>query len=108
LTDQDQTAAGRLDLAASAIQLDRVILAVNSAVVSEPDERDRSITPQVAESNVVALVVGQDNIVQIVGPGQSADVRHAPKLTARQTACVRDTGSRSASPRSRERYFRAP
>jgi hypothetical protein len=37
LADQSETRAGRLELLASALQLDRVLLAENSAVVAQPD-----------------------------------------------------------------------
>ena len=41
LSDQHETDAGRLELTPGAIQLDRVILAENSPVVPQPDERGR-------------------------------------------------------------------
>ena len=62
LSDQHKTDAGRLELTPGAIQLDRVVLAEDSPVMPEEDEGGRALAPQVAKPDVVALVVGQDNI----------------------------------------------
>jgi hypothetical protein len=58
LADQDEPQAGRLEALASAVQLDGVILAVNSAVVAKPHECDRAVGPEVAEPDVVAVLIG--------------------------------------------------
>jgi hypothetical protein len=57
LADQDDPRAGRLELLPGAIQLDRVSLAINSAVVTEPHQRDRLLRPEVAEPHLVAVLV---------------------------------------------------
>ena len=67
LADQGETRAGRLELLASALQLDRVLLAENSAVVAQPDQRYRALPPQIAETDVVAIVVGQHDVFEGVG-----------------------------------------
>ena len=72
LSDQDETDAGCLELTPGAIQLDRVILAEDSPVVPEPDERRRALVPQVAETDVVAIVVGQDDVRELVRAGRGA------------------------------------
>jgi len=68
LADQDQSRAGLLEVTAGAVQLDRVILTVDSPVVAEPDERGRAVAPQVAQAHVVALLVRQDDVCQHVCP----------------------------------------
>ena len=68
LADQRQRRAERLELLASAMQLHRVCLAINSAVVAQPDERRGTVAPQIAEANVVAVVVGQDDVRKLVRP----------------------------------------
>jgi hypothetical protein len=57
LPDQDDPRAGRLELLPGAIQLDRVSLAINSAVVTEPHQRDRLLRPEVSEPHLVAVLV---------------------------------------------------
>jgi hypothetical protein len=67
LTDQNEPRAGRLELLPSAIQLDRVLLAENSAVVTQPYERRRSLPPEVSETHVIAVVVRQHDVGKGVG-----------------------------------------
>jgi hypothetical protein len=67
LADEDEPRAGRLKLLASAIQLERVLLAENSAVVAKPDERHRSVAPQIAQTDRIAVLVGQDDVRKAVG-----------------------------------------
>ena len=67
LADQHEAGACGLEITPGAIQLDRVILAEDSPVVAEPDERHRPLAPQVAETDVVGLVVGQDDLGEPVG-----------------------------------------
>lgn len=67
LSDQDKTDAGLLELTSGAIQLDRVILAEDSPVVPQPDERDRALAPQVAETDVMGVLVGQHYFSEPVG-----------------------------------------
>jgi hypothetical protein len=57
LADQDEATTRGLDLLTLAIQLDRVCLAINSAVVPEPDERRRAVAPEVTEPYVVPILV---------------------------------------------------
>jgi hypothetical protein len=68
LADQDERNAGGLEVGAGAVQLHRVVAAVSSAVVAEPDQGDGAVAPEVAEANAVALVVGKDDVGQRVGP----------------------------------------
>jgi hypothetical protein len=67
LADQNDARARRLELLASAIQLDRVLLAENSAVVAQPDQRYRVLAPQIPETDVVAVVVRQHDVYERVG-----------------------------------------
>jgi len=67
LADQSETRAGRLELLARALQLDRVLLAENSAVVAQPDQRYRALLPQIAETDVFAIVIGQHDVFEGVG-----------------------------------------
>jgi hypothetical protein len=67
LSNQRDTRPGRLELLASAFQLDRVLLAENSPVVAQPDQRYRALPPQIAEADVVAIVVGQHDVFEGVG-----------------------------------------
>jgi hypothetical protein len=48
------------------MQLHRVRAAVDSAVVAQPDERRGPVSPQVTETNIAALVVGQNDLRQRV------------------------------------------
>jgi hypothetical protein len=38
--------------------------------VPEPDEHDGAVAPQIAEADLVSVLVGQDNVRQPVGPGR--------------------------------------
>jgi hypothetical protein len=67
LTDQRERHAGRLELTACAVQLDRVSLAVDSAVVAQPYEYDRPLLPEIAEPDGVCVVVGQHQLGQHIG-----------------------------------------
>lgn len=67
LADQNEPRAGCLELLASAIQLDRVLLAENSAVVAKPDQRCRALPPQIAETDIIAVLVGQHDVQEGVG-----------------------------------------
>jgi hypothetical protein len=67
LADQSEARAGGLELLASALQLDRVLLAENSAVVAQPDQRYRVLPPQIAETDVVAIMVRQHDVFEGVG-----------------------------------------
>ena len=58
LPDQHEIHAGGLEITPGAIQLDRVILTEDSPVVAEPDERGRALAPQVAETDLVRVLVG--------------------------------------------------
>ena len=68
LTDQHELCPGGFELLLSAVQLDRVCLAINSAVVAQPDQCDRAITPKIAQPDVVAVLVRKDDVGQSVGP----------------------------------------
>jgi hypothetical protein len=46
------------------MQLHRVVAAVQSPVVAQPDERHSATGPQIAESHLDALVIEQDEIGQ--------------------------------------------
>ena len=67
LADQDEAEAGGLELLPVAVQLNRVLAAVDSAVVAEPDERDGALAPELAEPYVVPVVVEQDDVGERVG-----------------------------------------
>ncbi len=62
LPDQHDGRAVALQLLASAVQLDRVGAAVDSAVVAQPDQCHRSVLPQIAEADLIAVVVGQHDL----------------------------------------------
>lgn len=57
LTDQHDVRARCAKLLASAVQLDRVCLAIESAVMAQPDERRRAVLPEAGEPDVVAVLV---------------------------------------------------
>jgi acetoacetyl-CoA synthetase len=83
LADQHQWHAGRFELASGVVQLDRVSLTVDSAVVAEPDERRRAVLPEVTEADVVAVLVGKHDLGELVHAAQSTDDRYLgamPKL----------------------------
>jgi hypothetical protein len=44
-----------------------MLLAEDSAVVAEPDERDGALAPQVAEPHVVGLVIGKHDVGEPIG-----------------------------------------
>jgi hypothetical protein len=58
LADEEEPGAGRLKLLPSAVQLDRVVLAEDSAVVAKPDDRRRPVAPQITQADVIAVLVG--------------------------------------------------
>jgi hypothetical protein len=62
LSDQDQAPSCGVELIPGAVQLDGVSLAVNSTVVPQPHERNRAVTPEIAKSHLVAVVVGEDDV----------------------------------------------
>ena len=62
LADQDQVDAGRLELLTGAMQLHRVGLAIDSAVVAQPDQHRGAVAPQVAEPGLVAVLVGEHDV----------------------------------------------
>ena len=68
LADQDEGDAGGLEVRAGAMQLHRVVAAVHSAVVAQPDESDRAVAPQVAQPDLLAVVVQQHDVRQRVRP----------------------------------------
>jgi hypothetical protein len=43
-----------------------VLLAEDSAVVAQPDERDGTTAPQIAQAHVVAVLIGQDDVSEPV------------------------------------------
>jgi exopolyphosphatase/guanosine-5'-triphosphate,3'-diphosphate pyrophosphatase len=49
------------------MQLHRVVAAVRSAVVAEPDERHGTLRPQLAEPHLMAVVIEEDDLGQRVG-----------------------------------------
>ena len=67
LADQDEVGARRVELFPGAVQLDRVSLAINSAVVAQPDQRRRLLAPEVPQPDLVSVLVGQDDVGQGVG-----------------------------------------
>lgn len=68
LADQREPRAVRLDLVPGAIQLDRVCLAESSAVVAQPHQHGGLVAPQIPKTHIVAVLVGQDDVGQGVGP----------------------------------------
>ena len=67
LPDEDEAGARRLDLLPCAIQLDRVRLAIDSAVVAKPHERHGALAPELAEPHFVAVVIEQHQVRERVG-----------------------------------------
>ena len=67
LADQDEVGARLLELLPGAIQLDGVLLAKNSSVVPEEDERGRPLRPKLAEAYLVAILVWQHDLAELVG-----------------------------------------
>jgi acetoacetyl-CoA synthetase len=67
LADQDNRAAGLLELIPGAIQLDRVRAAIDSAVVAQPDQRHRALGPELAESHPIAVLIGQHDPRERIG-----------------------------------------
>jgi hypothetical protein len=57
LSNEDEPRAGGCDLILGAIQLDRVRAAIRSAVVPQPDERGRTLAPEVAKADISEIVV---------------------------------------------------
>ncbi len=76
LTDQDEAGVRSHELIPGAVQLDRVRLAIDSAVVAQPDQRRRALAPEIAQADRVAVVIGEDRIYEGVGG------RHLVKPTA--------------------------
>ena len=66
LTDQDEADACLLELLMGAMQLHRVVAAVHSPVVAQPDERDGTLPPQVAEANAVAVLIREDDVGELL------------------------------------------
>jgi hypothetical protein len=71
-SDENERGARRIEPLTSAVQLHRVVAAVQSAVVAQPDQDGRTIAPEVAQAPLVALVVGQHEIAQRLGGGALA------------------------------------
>ncbi len=67
LADQDQVGSRCLELIPGAVQLDRVRLAIDSAVVAQPDQRRRTVAPEISQADVVAVLVGKDGVCERVG-----------------------------------------
>lgn len=65
LSGQHEPRARGLELCA--VQLHRVVAAVRSAVVAQPDEHHGSVAPEVAETHVPAVEVLQDDLRECVG-----------------------------------------
>ena len=83
LADQHEPDAGGFEIAPGAIQLDRVILTEDSPVMPQPDECGGALAPQLAETDVVALVVRKDDLGESVGArrrGRFAGGHARPKL----------------------------
>jgi hypothetical protein len=74
LADQHEVRPGGLEFLTSVVQLDRVGLTINSAVMAEPDERSGALTPKVSEPHLVTFLVGQHDF------GEGVCV-HLPKPT---------------------------
>jgi hypothetical protein len=64
LANQDEVDPDLLEALPGVVQLDHVRAAERSAVVAEPDERGRLHAPEVAEANGLAVVVGQDDVLE--------------------------------------------
>ena len=79
LTDQDQVRACGLELLSGAVQLDRVRLAVNSAVVPEPDQRSRLVAPEILKPELSAVVIRQHDV------GEAGSVHVAGGYRARRS-----------------------
>jgi hypothetical protein len=76
LSDEHEAGAAGRELITRAVQLDRVSLAIDSAVVAKPHKHDRAVPPQVAQSGGSAVVVGQDDVGQ--GGGGVGSGAHFP------------------------------
>jgi hypothetical protein len=74
LADQHEIGPGGLELLTSTVQLDRVGLAINSAVMAEPNERGGALAPEVSQADLVTFLVGQHDF------GEGVCV-HLPKPT---------------------------
>ena len=75
LSDKHEVGPRGLELIPSAVQLDRVRLTVDSAVVAEPDERGRALAPEIAEADVTAVLIREN------GVGEALDGGHAMNRT---------------------------
>jgi hypothetical protein len=64
LAYQDEVGVRRLELTPGAIQLDRVRLAIDSAVVAQPDEGRRAVAPEVGQADLLAFLVGEDGVCE--------------------------------------------
>src|SRR5579864_305075 len=74
LADQDERGARRLELIPGAIQLDRVRLAIDSAVVAQPDEGRGAVAPEVAQADLVSVLVREDGVRERVGGRHSRNL----------------------------------
>jgi acetoacetyl-CoA synthetase len=83
LTDQHHVGAGGEELLTSTLQLQGVSAAIDSAIVAQPDERHRPLTPEIAETDVVAVVIGQDQVgdsLRDVHAAKSTDARYCSAM----------------------------
>src|SRR5947209_4503140 len=78
LADQGEGRAGVLELLLGAVQLDGVSLAVDSAVVAEPHEGGGALAPNVAETDVVAFVVRENDVGESCGAHLGRNLHHPP------------------------------
>lgn len=69
LADQHKPSAGGLEVLPGAVQLDRVRLAIDSAVVTQPDQGDGSVSPEISQADVIAILVGENDVPEGIGCG---------------------------------------
>jgi hypothetical protein len=66
LPDQHQVRAGGLELLTGVVQLDRVCLAVDSAVVAQPHQGGGALAPEIAEAHGVPTLVPEHDLSKLV------------------------------------------
>jgi acetoacetyl-CoA synthetase len=119
LADQHHPRAGGFELVPGAIQLDRVCLAENSAVVAEPDKHRRPLVPEVCQPHRVVVLVGEDDVCEGVSPRRRVRLllpqrrpEHERKATTRRppraSQIVPVSLERSLTPAWRQAYTACP